>query len=132
MYDNPPALSNTGYNSCQSIIYNYSTYQGYEVGVERAKQTEFDTIKVCGYFLVHIDPDRTWYTFSDAKLSESSSENTLDIFYCQGLDSTEIFTEKKYYLTAVLSYRYKSHGDNEGACAKFIPQIGKIVDYYYE
>lgn len=132
MYDNPPALSTTGYNTCQAIVYNYSAYNG--AIDESFFQAERETIKICGYLHPHVDPDRTWYTLADEPMSlNPNPEIKLNLSDLSISDSTIIDVSKKCYITCYPGFEdHPYHGNNYGVCLKWTPYVAVIVDYFFE
>ena len=97
LYDNPPALSDTGYNTCEAIIYNFRTYSG--DGVERFSPIDHkDTIRVCGYitrctnrYAIHCQ----YSLVDECPLTDNHSEIELPIEWWTP-DSIDIISGKKY------------------------------------
>lgn len=132
MYDNPPALSETGYNTCKAIVYNFSTYNG--TADESFFLSERDTIKICGYLHPHVDPDRTWYTLADEPMSLNPNPKIkLNVSDLGISDSTIIDVSKKCYITGRLGFEeHPYHSNNYGPCLKWIPYVAITIDCFFE
>lgn len=132
MYDNPPALSENGYNTCKAVLYNFSAYNG--TVDEQFFLAERDTIKICGYLHSHVEPDRTWYTLADEPMSlNADPEIELNVSNLRISDSTTIDVSKKCYITGRLGFEeHPYHANNYGACLKWIPCIAVTIDCFFE
>ena len=56
VHKNPPALSDTGYNTCEAIYYNFYTYAGDGEGHDLVCQMAYSPIKLMGIFTFTEDP----------------------------------------------------------------------------
>ncbi|MBP5649807.1 MAG: hypothetical protein J6X01_01875 [Bacteroidales bacterium] len=134
VHANPPALSDTGYNSCEAIYYNYNMYMGHGEGQEMIEQMYFSKIKVYGYIYTYRNPEGNYYALADnPQQSDEHPEIGLEINGKGFFDSIEIDATKKYYVTGIMGFiEHPYHGDNFGACLTFIPKILRIDSCYHE
>ena len=130
VHANPPVLSDTGYNTCEAIYYNYNMYMGHGEGQEMIEQMYLSEIKAYGYIHTYVYPERNYYTLADIpQQSEERPEIELQIDHLWVLDPIEIDDTKKYYVTGIMGFTY--HGHNE-SCMTFIPKILRIDSCYHE
>ncbi len=134
VHDNPPMLSDTGYNTCEAIYYNYYMYQGTGEGSEMVSQMVHSRIKACGYIHTYADWDRSYYSLADTpQHSDEHPEVELEIGYLLPLDTIEIDGTKKYYVTGALDFaQHPYHGNDFGPCMTFYPTFMYIDSCYHK
>ena len=134
-----PSLSDTGYNTCNAIFYNYSLV------TESAKEAEHyngQNVKVCGWFmqpnsvcLVALTDNPNW-----AAEDYTDYDGTYETIYCDFSCNPTLFPNadsvdltKKCYVTGTLQMvdLPAGEGRKESPCQSYIPQIN-VTDLYYE
>lgn len=140
VHKNPPALSDTGYNTCEAIYYNFYTYAGDGEGYDLVCQMAYSPIKAYGYIHVYRRPDRNYYSLCDEPMLSNYEypeneypEIELMIDNVGTLSSFDIDYTKKYHITGYLGFNeHPYHANNFGACMTFIPKILYIDSCYLE
>ena len=135
VHKNPPALSDTGYNTCESIYYNFYTYAGDGEGHDLVCQMAYSPIKAYGYIHVYRRPDRNYYSLCDEPMLSNYEYPEIELMIddTRELDSVEIDCTKKYYVIGYLGFDdHPYHGNNFGACLKYSPKFMSIRDYHLE
>ena len=111
-----PSLSDTGYNTCNAIFYNYSLV------TESANEAEHyngQNVKVCGWFM---QPNSVC-------LVALTDSNLPTLF--PNVDSVDL--TKKCYVTGTLQMVDLPTGEGRktSPCQSYMPQIN-VTDLYYE
>lgn len=134
-----PSLSDTGYNTCNVIFYNYSLV------TESASEVEHyngQTVKVCGWFMrpnsigsaaITDNPDCAGKDYLDY-------DGTYETIYCDFSNQPALFPNadsvdltKKCYVTGTLQMVDLPTGEGRKTshCQSYIPRIN-VTDLYYE
>ena len=134
LYDNPPALSDTGYNTCEAIIYNFRTYSG--DGVERFLSMDHrDTIKVFGYVTKctnHYALNCQYSLVDDPIVSDVQPDIELPIEYWTLPDSIDIDLARTCYVIGCIAFEEeRTNYNNWNPCDIFFPKIHPI-EYHFE
>ncbi|MBR3578109.1 MAG: hypothetical protein IKN98_04955 [Bacteroidales bacterium] len=134
VYENPPVLSDTGYNTCKAIYYNFYMYEGIGEGHEVVYQVEGSRLKVYGYIYTYRNPEGNYYALADSpQQSDEHPDIELKIDGKGFFDTIEVDRTKKYYVTGTMGFNYHPyHGDDFGACMTFSPTISSIHEYNME
>jgi hypothetical protein len=134
MYNNPPALSVTEYNSCRAIVYNYRAYMG--EGEERLRPMDHrDTIRVCGYITPCTNryAHNCEYSLVD-KLPASNAQSDCEVpmEWWTFPDSASVDDTRKCYVTGLITFEIERKKQDEmSPCDIIIPQIHPI-EYHFE
>lgn len=134
-----PSLSDTGYNTCNAIFYNYSLV------TESAKEAEHyngQNVKVCGWFMQSNSVCLVALTDNPNFAGEDDmvSDGTYEIIYCNFSNQPTLFPNadsvdltKRCYVTGTLQMVDLPAGEGRKAspCQSYIPQIN-VTDLYYE
>ena len=132
LYENPPVLSDTGYNTCEAVVYNFRTYSG--EGAERLQMLDHkDTIKVCGYITMCTNKRAIDCSYSLVD-NPIVSDNQLDMeipLCCWALpDSVDV--SSKCYMTGLIAFDiYRKKIDAMSPCDIIFPKIFPI-EYHFE
>ena len=136
VYDDRPALSDTGYNTCKAILYNFSAYD--KKDGESVMQAEAKPIKVCGYIHTRTNPDQISLTLADEPVALNPNPNIQLNMDRLGIPDSIMATiaidaTKKFYITGYLGFEeHPYHGTNFNNCRKWIPYIANTIDYHFE
>ncbi len=134
-----PSLSDTGYNTCNAIFYNYSLV------TESSKEAEHyngQNVKVCGWFMQSNSVCLVALTDNPNFAGEDDmvSDGTYEIIYCNFSNQPTLFPNadsvdltKRCYVTGTLQMVDLPAGEGRKAspCQSYIPQIN-VTDLYYE
>lgn len=134
MYDNPPALSDTGYNTCKTIVYNFRTYSG--DGRERLISMDHrDTIKVFGYVTncTNRYALNCQYSLVDEPIVSGAQSNIeLPLEYWTIPDSIDLDFAKICYVTGCIAFEEeRKNFMKPNPCDIFFPKIHPI-EYHFE
>ena len=134
VHKNPPALSDTGYNTCAAIYYNFYTYAGDGEGHDLVCQMAYSPIKAYGYILPYRRPDHPYYSLSDSPMfNDKYPEIELMIDNVGTLSSVDIDYTKKYHIIGYLGFiEHPYHANDFGACLTLSPKILYIDSCYLE
>lgn len=134
VYDNPPMLSDTGYNTCEAIYYNYYMYLGHGEGQAMIEQMYYSKIKAHGYIYTYRNPEGNYYALADSPQQcdeHPGVELKIDGMGC--FDTIAVDRTKKYYITGTMGFiEHPYRGNDFGACLTFIPEILRIDSCYHE
>ena len=124
-----PPLSETGYNTCKAIKYNYSFFQGQDNKI--MNQLYRDTIRVCGWFDKRSWENGEWFLTDDPEYAVQSIGNQLPeisvrLDYYSGYIPDTVDISRQCYVTGLLSF--DSFPTNGGSCTHVYPVI---VEYTY-
>lgn len=131
MFENPPAVSATDYNTCATVFYNYSAYTG--EGLDRLAAMDFkDTIKVCGYIT---DCTKSYARGSClySLMDESPTLGTRPTVQIPLRNFVpDSITTQKIYVTGILNFEIdRRNMDKSTPCDKIFPMLLPI-DYHFE
>lgn len=134
IYNNPTALSVTGYNSCQSIVYYYRAYIG--EGEERLRSMDHkDTIRVCGYITPCTNryAHNCQYSLVDKlPVSNAQSDCEVPIESWTFPDTVSVDDTRKCYIIGLITFEIeRKNQDKMSPCDIIIPQIYP-VKYHFE
>lgn len=134
IYNNPPELSVTGYNSCQSIVYYYRAYIG--EGEERLRSMDHkDTIRVCGYITPCTNryAHNCQYSLVDKlPVSNAQSDCEVPIESWTFPDTVSVDDTRKCYIIGLITFEIeRKNQDKMSPCDIIIPQIYP-VKYHFE
>ena len=134
VHANPPVLSDTGYNTCEAIYYNYNVYMGHGEGHEMACQMEGSELKVYAYIYTYRNPEGNYYALADSpQQSDKHPDIELTIEGKGCLDTIAVDRTKKYYVTGNMGFIEHPYRANDfGSCLTFIPEILHIDSCYYK
>jgi hypothetical protein len=134
-----PTLSDTGYNTCNAIFYNYSLV------TESANEAELyngQIVKVCGWFMHSNSVYRIAITDNPNFAGEDDIvyDETYKTIYCNFSNNPMLFPNvdsvdltKKCYVTGTLQMVDLPTGEGRktSPCQSYMPQIN-VTDLYYE
>lgn len=120
-----PPLSDTGYNSCKAVVYNYTLFEH----EEQDRILELDCqqiVKACGW----IKGDPHHYGYCSLADDSTSSEPEISIpLYAWGLpDSVDFDATKKCYIIGRLTFGLTEW---KKSCIETVPRICPF-EFYFE
>ena len=128
-----PPLSDTGYNSCKAVVYNYSFVTE---SVNKIENFIVPKVKVCGWLMRSDDIYLVGLTDNPSFAgADYLFDNDTEILYCNFGDEPTLFPNmdsiditKKCYVTGEL---HLENLPTMSECQQFIPKI-YVKDLYFE